>query len=63
MTEKKHEGVFERIKEIDHDLLVEDLETATEDGGVVTDDAVDDVNDGKLVEVDPETLTVDDLSQ
>ncbi len=54
----KHGGILDRIAESDHELFVEDLEQAAEDGAAITDDAADDVDDEGIVEIDPETLAV-----
>lgn len=54
----EHKTIFERIRESDHEMLVEDLEDASE-GGLVADDAAEDSTDTKLVGVDPETLVAE----
>ena len=59
---EKHKTIFERIRESDHEMLVEDLEADAAASGesLVADDAAEDANEHRVVGVDPETLVVED---
>ena len=59
---KDHKTIFERIRESDHAMMIEDLESDAQASGetLVADDAAEDANDMRVVGVDPETLVVED---
>ena len=59
---KDHKTIFERIRESDHAMMVEDLEADAAASGeeLVADDAAEDATETRIVGVDPETLVVQD---
>ena len=61
-AEHEHKGIFERIRESDHEMLVEDLEENAKASGeeLVADDAAEDSSETRVVAVDPETLVVEE---
>ena len=58
---EKHKTIFERIRESDHEMLVEDLEADAAASGeaLVADDAAEDATETTIIGVDPETLVVE----
>lgn len=59
---ESHKSIFERVRESDHEMLVEDLQEEAKAAGetLVADDAAEDSTPTRVVGVDPSTLVVED---